>query len=75
MNSKRSLLAEMAFAAVVALAEMEAQLRETTISAPDDCVLEALSVKVGDVLLGDTDRLRDGGSVAVSFPNVPAPPK
>lgn len=32
------------------LAEMEAQLREMRIAAPGDCVLETLSVKVGDVL-------------------------
>ena len=32
------------------LAEIDAQLREMTIVAPSDCVLEALSVKVGDVL-------------------------
>jgi len=32
------------------LAEMDAQLREMKIAAPSDCVLEVLSVKVGDVL-------------------------
>lgn len=32
------------------LAEIEAQLREMAIAAPNDCVLEVLSVKVGDVL-------------------------
>lgn len=32
------------------LAEIEAQLREMKIAAPGDCVLEVLSVKVGDVL-------------------------
>jgi multidrug resistance efflux pump len=32
------------------LAEMDAQLREMRIVAPSDCVLETLSVKVGDVL-------------------------
>ena len=32
------------------LAEMDAQLREMTIAAPAGCVLEVLSVKVGDVL-------------------------
>lgn len=32
------------------LAEIEAQLREMQIVAPSDCVLEVLSVKVGDVL-------------------------
>ena len=32
------------------LAEMDAQLREMQIAAPTDCVLEVLSVKVGDVL-------------------------
>lgn len=32
------------------LAEIDAQLREMTIIAPSDCVLEVLSVKVGDVL-------------------------
>lgn len=31
-------------------AEIDAQLREMQISAPSDCVLEVLSVKVGDVL-------------------------
>lgn len=32
------------------LAEIEAQVREMAIAAPSDCVLETLSVKVGDVL-------------------------
>ena len=32
------------------LAEIDAQLNEMTIIAPSDCVLEVLSVKVGDVL-------------------------
>jgi multidrug resistance efflux pump len=32
------------------LAEMDAQLREMKIAAPSQCVLEVLSVKVGDVL-------------------------
>lgn len=32
------------------LAEIDAQVRETTIVAPGDCVLEVLNVKVGDVL-------------------------
>jgi len=32
------------------LAEMDAHLREMKIAAPSDCVLEVLSVKVGDVL-------------------------
>ncbi|MCX6929349.1 MAG: efflux RND transporter periplasmic adaptor subunit [Verrucomicrobia bacterium] len=32
------------------LAEMDAHLHEMTIAAPSDCVLEVLSVKVGDVL-------------------------
>ena len=32
------------------LAELDAQLREMNIAAPSDCVLETLSVKVGDVL-------------------------
>jgi HlyD family secretion protein len=32
------------------LAEIDAQLREMHIVAPDDCVLETLSVKLGDVL-------------------------
>ena len=32
------------------LAELDAQLREMRIAAPSDCVLEVLSVKVGDVL-------------------------
>src|SRR5439155_8617750 len=32
------------------LAEMDAQLREMKIVAPTNCVLEVLSVKVGDVL-------------------------
>jgi len=32
------------------LAEMDAQLREMKIAAPSECVLEVLSVKVGDVL-------------------------
>ena len=32
------------------LAELDAQLREMKIAAPSDCVLEVLSVKVGDVL-------------------------
>ena len=32
------------------VAEMDAQLREMRIAAPSDCVLEVLSVKVGDVL-------------------------
>jgi HlyD family secretion protein len=32
------------------LAEIDAQLREMKIAAPSDCVLEVLSVKVGDVL-------------------------
>ena len=32
------------------LAETETQLREMTVVAPSDCVLETLSVKVGDVL-------------------------
>jgi multidrug resistance efflux pump len=32
------------------VAEMDSQLREMTIAAPTNCVLEVLSVKVGDVL-------------------------
>ena len=32
------------------LGEIEAQLREMRVSAPSDCILEVLSVKVGDVL-------------------------
>ena len=32
------------------LAEIDSQLREMSIAAPSDCVLEVLSVKVGDVL-------------------------
>ncbi len=37
-------------AARAQLAALDAQLRETRLSAPGDCVLETLSVKVGDVL-------------------------
>ena len=37
------------------LAEMDAQLREMRIVAPDDCVLETLSVKLGDVLPADRE--------------------
>ena len=37
------------------LAEIDAQLREMTISAPTDCVLEVLSVKVGDVLAANRE--------------------
>ncbi len=37
-------------AARAQLAALDAQLRETRITAPDDCVLETLNVKVGDVL-------------------------
>ena len=37
------------------LAEMDAQLREMKIAAPSDCVLEVLSVKVGDVLAPNQD--------------------
>jgi HlyD family secretion protein len=32
------------------LAEIDSQLREMSVAAPSDCVLEVLSVKVGDVL-------------------------
>jgi HlyD family secretion protein len=32
------------------LAELDAQVREMSVTAPSDCVLEVLSVKVGDVL-------------------------
>ena len=37
------------------LAELDAQLREMKIAAPSDCVLEVLSVKVGDVLAPNQD--------------------
>jgi multidrug resistance efflux pump len=37
------------------LAELDAQLREMKIAAPSDCVLEVLSVKVGDVLAANQD--------------------
>jgi len=37
------------------LAEIDAQLREMTISAPDDSVLEVLSVKLGDVLAANRE--------------------
>jgi HlyD family secretion protein len=37
------------------LAEIDAQLREMTIAAPTNCVLEVLSVKVGDVLAPNQD--------------------
>jgi membrane fusion protein YbhG len=37
------------------LAEMNAQLREMKIIAPSDCVLEVLSVKVGDVLAANRE--------------------
>ena len=37
------------------LAEMDAHLREMKIAAPADCVLEVLSVKVGDVLAPNQD--------------------
>jgi len=37
------------------LAELDAQLREMNIAAPADCVLEVLSVKVGDVLAPNQD--------------------
>jgi multidrug resistance efflux pump len=37
------------------LAELDAQLREMNIAAPSDCVLETLSVKVGDVLAANQD--------------------
>jgi len=37
-------------AARAQLAELDAQLREMKVSAPSDCVLEVLTVKVGDVL-------------------------
>jgi multidrug resistance efflux pump len=37
------------------LAELDAQLREMNIAAPSDCVLEVLSVKIGDVLAPNQD--------------------
>jgi multidrug resistance efflux pump len=37
------------------LAELDAQLLEMKIAAPSDCVLEVLSVKVGDVLAANQD--------------------
>lgn len=37
------------------LAELDAQLREMKVLAPSDCVLEVLSVKVGDVLAPNQD--------------------
>ena len=37
------------------LAEIDAQLKEMEISAPSECVLEVLSVKVGDVLAPNRD--------------------
>ena len=42
--------AEQLTAARAQLAALDAQLRETRITAPGDCVLETLNVKVGDVL-------------------------
>jgi multidrug resistance efflux pump len=42
--------AEQLAAARAQLAALDAQLRETRITAPGDCVLETLNVKVGDVL-------------------------
>ena len=37
------------------LAEIDAQLREMSIAAPSDCVLEVLSVKTGDVLAANRE--------------------
>jgi HlyD family secretion protein len=37
------------------LAEIDAQLREMTVAAPSDCVLEVLSVKTGDVLAANRE--------------------
>src|SRR6266576_5062642 len=37
------------------LAEIDAQLREMSIAAPSDCILEVLSVKTGDVLAANRE--------------------